>query len=96
MLSEARDEVGSEVDRLISEVEPIPVPVEIHLSKGDPGVTVAGIVNEVKPNTLVMGTIARTGLSGMIIGNTAEQVLGLIETSVIAVKPEGFESPVTL
>ena len=96
MLSEARAEVGSEVDRLISEVEPIPVPVEIHLSKGDPGVTVAGIVNEVKPNTLVMGTIARTGLSGMIIGNTAEQVLGLIETSVIAVKPEGFESPVTL
>jgi nucleotide-binding universal stress UspA family protein len=52
-------------------------------------------VNDVNPNTLVMGTIARTGLSGMIIGNTAEQVLGLIQTSVIAVKPEGFESPVT-
>jgi nucleotide-binding universal stress UspA family protein len=96
MLREARDEVRGDIDRLISEVEPIPVPVEIHLSKGEPGLTVANIVNEVKPNTLVMGTIARTGLSGMIIGNTAEQVLGLIQTSVIAVKPEGFESPVAL
>ncbi len=96
MLREARAEAQTEIDRLISSVEPIPVPVEVHLSKGDPGVTVADIVNQVKPNTLVMGTIARTGLSGMIIGNTAEQVLGLIQTSVIAVKPAGFESPVTL
>ena len=96
MLREARAEVRGEIDRLISEVEPLPVPVEIHLTKGEPGLTVASIVNDVKPNTLVMGTIARTGLSGMIIGNTAEQVLGLIETSVIAVKPEEFESPVTL
>jgi nucleotide-binding universal stress UspA family protein len=94
MLKDAREEVQAEIERLISEVEPIPVPVEIHLTKGEPGLTVANIVNEVKPNTLVMGTIARTGLSGMIIGNTAEQVLGLIETSVIAVKPDGFETPV--
>lgn len=96
MLSEERDETRAQIDRLVSEVEPMSVPVEVHLSKGDPGVTVANTVNEIKPNTLVMGTIARTGLSGMIIGNTAEQVLGLIQTSVIAVKPEGFESPVTL
>jgi nucleotide-binding universal stress UspA family protein len=95
MLSEARAEAQSEIDRLISEIGPIPVPVEVHLSKGEPGLTVAATVNDVNPNTLVMGTIARTGLSGMIIGNTAEQVLGLIQTSVIAVKPEGFESPVT-
>ncbi len=95
MLLEARAESRGEIDRLISEVEPLPIPVEVHLSKGEPGLTVADTVNEVKPNTLVMGTIARTGLSGMIIGNTAEQVLGLIETSVIAVKPEGFETPVT-
>lgn len=96
MLREARDEVRSEADRLISDVGPIPVPVEIYISKGEPGLTVAGLVNEVKPNTLVMGTIARTGLGGMIIGNTAERVLGLIQTSVLAVKPEGFQSPVTL
>ncbi len=73
----------------------MPVPVEIHLAKGVPGQTVLQLVDEIAPTTLVMGTIARTGLSGMIIGNTAEQVLGRITTSVIAVKPEGFQSPVT-
>lgn len=96
MLTDARSEARSEIDRLLAEVEPLPVPVEIHLSKGEPGLTVVGAVEKVKPTTLVMGTIARTGLSGMIIGNTAEQVLGMIKTSVIAVKPEGFQSPVTV
>jgi nucleotide-binding universal stress UspA family protein len=95
MLTDARAEAQAEIDRLLSDVEPLPVPVEIHLSKGEPGLTVANLVDEIKPTTLVMGTIARTGLSGMIIGNTAEQVLGMIKTSVIAVKPEGFQSPVT-
>ena len=95
MLSKERTEAQVEIDRLVSEVEPLPVPVEIHLAKGVPGQTVTQLVDEIAPTTLVMGTIARTGLSGMIIGNTAEQVLGRITTSVIAVKPEGFQSPVT-
>lgn len=96
MLAAARAEAKRDVDRLVSGIEPLGVPIEIHLSKGEPGVTVAQVVNDVKPTTLVMGTIARTGLSGMIIGNTAEQLLGMIQTSVIAVKPEGFQTPVTL
>jgi nucleotide-binding universal stress UspA family protein len=95
MADEARQEARAEVERLLAEVEPVPVPVEIHLSKGEPGLTVASVVDRVRPTTLVMGTIARTGLSGMIIGNTAERVLGMINTSVIAVKPEGFQTPVT-
>ena len=45
---------------------------------------------------LVMGTVCRTGLSGFLIGNTAEEVLGAVDCSVLTVKPEGFVSPVTL
>jgi universal stress protein E len=30
------------------------------------------------------------------MGNTAETILGAVRCSVIAVKPEGFDSPVTL
>lgn len=96
MLAEARSEARADVDRLVDGLESLDVPVEIHLTKGEPGLTVAQMVNDLKPKTLVMGTIARTGLSGMIIGNTAEQVLGLIHTSVIAVKPQGFKTPVTV
>jgi nucleotide-binding universal stress UspA family protein len=43
-----------------------------------------------------MGTVCRTGIAGFFIGNTAEKVLQEIDCSVLAIKPEGFETPVTL
>lgn len=47
-------------------------------------------------DTIVMGTVGRTGVSGFIIGNTAETILNRVSCSVLTVKPVGFESPVTL
>ena len=43
-----------------------------------------------------MGTVARTGIAGLIMGNTAESILDQLEQSVIAIKPQGFVSPVKL
>ncbi len=51
---------------------------------------------ELKADIVVMGTVARTGISGFIIGNTAEAILSQIECSVVAVKPSGFVTPVRL
>ena len=45
---------------------------------------------------IVMGTVCRTGISGFFIGNTAEKILNNINCSVLAVKPEGFVSPVQI
>ena len=45
---------------------------------------------------IVMGTVSRTGIPGFFIGNTAEKILHRIDCSVLAVKPEGFISPVQL
>ena len=45
---------------------------------------------------VVMGTVARAGIAGMLIGNTAERVLRKLPCSVLTVKPDGFESPVRL
>jgi len=42
---------------------------------------------------VVMGTVARTGLGGVFIGNTAENIINSLECPVLAVKPEGFRSP---
>jgi len=42
-----------------------------------------------------MGTVVRTGIEGFFIGNTAERILGQLRCSVLAVKPDGFVSPVT-
>ena len=44
-------------------------------------------------DVVVMGTVARTGLSGVFIGNTAENIINNLEGPVLAVKPDGFVSP---
>ena len=43
---------------------------------------------------VVMGAVARTGISGLIIGNTAEAILDQLTCSVLAIKPAGFKTPV--
>lgn len=66
------------------------------LLQGDADEAIAGYVNEHRPIALVMGTIGRTGIPGVVIGNTAEDILIAIDGSVLAVKPPGFESPLHL
>jgi nucleotide-binding universal stress UspA family protein len=41
-----------------------------------------------------MGTVARTGIAGLVMGNTAERTLQRLRGSVFAVKPPGFQTPV--
>lgn len=60
------------------------------------GHAIAELSKDRRIDLVVMGTIARTGLTGALIGNTAEQVLDRIECSVLAIKPDNFNSPVTL
>jgi nucleotide-binding universal stress UspA family protein len=49
---------------------------------------------ELDAEFLLIGTGSRTGVGGLVMGNTVEEILKRVECSVIAVKPEGFESPV--
>lgn len=53
-------------------------------------------VREENVSLVVMGTLGRTGLPGLLLGNTAERLLPLLSCSVLAVKPEGFVSPVQI
>jgi len=42
---------------------------------------------------IVMGTIGRVGVPGFFIGNTAEEVMQMTQASILAVKPDGYISP---
>jgi len=44
-------------------------------------------------DVVVMGTVARTGIAGLVMGNTAERVLRCLRGSVLALKPTGFRTP---
>ena len=72
-----------------------PKPVE-HLIKGSARKVIPALVRSVKAELVVMGTVARTGIPGYFMGSTAELVLSQIDCAVLAVKPSGFVTPVTL
>jgi len=92
----AEEQVTAEAafNRLVGNLTDKGIAVHNHLHKGDPADVISGVVDEVRPGVVVMGTLARAGLKGLIIGNTAERLLDSLEGSVIAVKPPGFVSPV--
>jgi universal stress protein E len=66
----------------------------LHAAPGTPWPTIRTVARRTNADLIVMGTIGRGGLAGMLIGNTAEKVLHAAETSVLSVKPDGFVSPV--
>jgi|AntAceMinimDraft_1070359.scaffolds.fasta_scaffold39124_2 nucleotide-binding universal stress UspA family protein len=68
-------------------------PTEI-LVDGKPEDAIIGIVDSNKIDLLVMGTMSRGGIPGLLIGNTAEKVLYRVDCSVLTLKPDGFKSPV--
>lgn len=68
-------------------------PTIYHL-KGDPTELIPELIIAKEIDVLVMGTVARTGISGFIIGNTAENILQKLDCSLWAIKPQGFISPV--
>jgi nucleotide-binding universal stress UspA family protein len=67
-----------------------------HLREGTPRDAIPAVANELKADLVVMGTVSRTGIPGLLIGNTAEVILNNLECGVLAVKPAGFVTPVTL
>ena len=66
----------------------------VHMVAGEAGKVLPRLVERLDIGLIVMGTVARTGLSGLIMGNTAETIMRAVRCSVLAVKPEGFVTPV--
>jgi nucleotide-binding universal stress UspA family protein len=70
--------------------------VQLHVIKGSAQQVVPKLAHELAVDLVVMGTVARTGIAGFFMGNTAESILTQLECSVLTLKPQGFVSPVTL
>lgn len=73
-----------------------PSVVTPHLARGRPRDVIPAHIDTMGVDLLVIGTLARTGVPGLIIGNTAEDVLNAVECSVLTVKPPGYVSPLAL
>ena len=70
--------------------------IKKHLLSGKPDELIPGFVTDKSIDILVMGTVARTGISGFLIGNTAENIMQQLDCALLTLKPPGFESSVKL
>jgi nucleotide-binding universal stress UspA family protein len=69
---------------------------QLHLLEGEICEVINDFIKKNKIDVVIMGTVARTGISGFFMGNTAESILNAIDCSMLAVKPPGFTTPVKL
>ena len=68
--------------------------LQVHHLRGRADKIIPHYVVDKKIDILVMGTVARTGIPGFFIGNTAENIVQKLGCSLLALKPNGFVSPV--
>lgn len=88
------------LDRLVGAIAPTPAGgaaprVTSRLARGVPEEVIKDEARALRADLVVMGTVARTGLGGVFIGNTAENIINGLHCPVLAVKPAGFVRPLS-
>jgi nucleotide-binding universal stress UspA family protein len=94
MVEAGRDAENKALTELLTPFGPRLTDVAVELVDGEPEDAIARYVETHGIDVVVMGTVARTGIAGLVMGNTAERVLQRLRGSVLAVKPPGFHTPV--
>ncbi len=85
-----------ELEQLVERLDVKGVDLHIDLTTGDPLQSIPGAIDALGIDLLILGTVSRTGLPGLLKGNTAERVLNRVGCSVLVVKPRGFLSPLVV
>lgn len=68
----------------------------VFMLKGEPARVIPELAAALGVRLIVMSTVCRTGVAGLFMGSTAERILRQVDCAVLAVKPDGFVTPVRL
>ncbi|AFY19398.1 universal stress protein [Pseudomonas sp. UW4] len=60
----------------------------LHIEEGSADVLIPYVAHKLEAVLTVIGSVARTGLSGALIGNTAEMILDTLDSDVLVLKPD--------
>jgi nucleotide-binding universal stress UspA family protein len=60
---------------------------DIHVVQGTPWKVICATAKRLAADLIVMGSVGRSGIPGLVVGNTAERVLHHCESSLLVVKP---------
>lgn len=83
-------------ERLDDFVETLPVDrarIQTHLLWGTPWQEIQHAVKDIGADLVVIGTVGRSGIVGLLLGNTAEKLLDVCDCSILTTKPDNFRSP---
>ena len=72
------------------------VPESHHLLRGEPQEIIPEYAAREGVDSIVMGSLGRAGIAGLLIGEMAEEILSRVQCGVLAVKPDGFITPISV
>ncbi|MGH0029877.1 MAG: universal stress protein [Myxococcota bacterium] len=90
-IAERRGEVAK---ALRAELAAFDTEAQLHIGVTSPTRAVLECEAHLSPDLIVMGTVSRGGVPGLLLGNTAERLLNRLDTSLLALKPADFVSPI--
>lgn len=93
IVNEIRHKSKTALDNLIQQAK-ISGDIRIQHIRGNAAKVIPDHIAHNDIDVLIMGTVARTGIVGFIMGNTAENIVQGLGCSLLALKPKGFVSPV--
>lgn len=85
-----RAEHTEAVERLCKE-HGVP-PSRTHVLQGGTRQQLLALTDQLRADAVVMGAISRSGLKGLFLGNTAEDLLDRLHCDLVIVKPAGFKA----
>ena len=59
---------------------------DVFMVEGDPSKSIPDFAKRVSADVVVMGTVGRSGFTGLLIGNTAERIFERVDCDVLALK----------
>lgn len=75
-------------ERVLSEFNLSARSNNVHMLRGEATVVIPEFCRKREIDLMICGTVSRVGISGMMIGNTANRMLKRIPCSILALKPE--------
>jgi universal stress protein E len=67
-------------------IDELQLEASVHLLEGKPAVVIPELANDLDATVTVVGTAARKGLRKLLIGNTAEDMIGRIRGDILTVR----------
>ena len=91
-LSELRSQIKEDSNVALDDIGVRVTDDRVHLALGAATAVLPGLIKELGLDVIVMGTHARDGLSGLLVGNTVEKIMPRVDCGVVVVKPDDFRS----